>query len=180
VTDRGGLTDQDGAAADAVNAALRREVYELSEEAAELRSKLTTRVNSARIHELELASARQDLEVKAAYNVMLERAALERQADIAHLHAHIASLSAISAQVAPAVERAATSEAGLAQEQTRADDAERRLLDLTARMLITERELAAFRRRTSTLVAERMAQRFHRHGLLYRFGQRALRALARG
>lgn len=64
-----------------------RRIWELEESVAELTARAAESVERERVQTLEIAALRRDLDVKAAYNVMLERASLERKEHVAWLEA---------------------------------------------------------------------------------------------
>lgn len=59
-----------------------RALFEAREQLEELGAQLRARLEADRVRELELLAARRDLDVKSAYNVMLERSLTERQGDL--------------------------------------------------------------------------------------------------
>ena len=59
-----------------------RSLFETREQLEEVRSQLRFRVEAERMRELELQAARRDIEVKSAYNLMLERSLSDRQVDL--------------------------------------------------------------------------------------------------
>src|SRR5579859_6214788 len=75
-------------ALDASEPALARREWDLRERVEELESELKERVERDRIRELELVSQRHELEVRFAYNAMLEERVLDHANQIAWLHKH--------------------------------------------------------------------------------------------
>lgn len=66
---------------------------ELEDHITQLETRLAERIERERVLTLELAAARRDLEVKSAYNTMLESAAVERQQHVAWLQTHVDRLT---------------------------------------------------------------------------------------
>jgi len=147
------VADQDELAASA------RRIYDLREHISELEVTVAERLERERVLTLELAAARRDLEVKAAYNVMLESAALERRQSIEWLQGRVEQLSH---ELAHAV----AENAGHTQQ---AAAATARVGELTA-------ELAAERARLSYRLAQRVVARVGYHPRLTGTARRLYRA----
>jgi hypothetical protein len=128
-----------------------RHLLALEEELAELNLRLTERIERERVITLELAASRQDLEVKGAYNLMLESAALERQQHVSWLQGLVDQLS----------QERAVATAELAAGLERLRSAELRVSELST-------ELAAERARVSYRISQRLIRRLGKHRLLTR------------
>lgn len=102
-----------------------RQTWEQRERIAELEASLAEHVERERIWELELAAMRKDLEVKSAYNTMLERNAMDQRKTIEWLQS-----------------RAENADSHLAVDR-------RRVEALEADLLAVRRELALERARLS-------------------------------
>jgi hypothetical protein len=143
----------------------------------ELTAQLRLLAQSHRTQEIEIAAARRDLEVKAAYILMLETTHAERRDQLSALHSHLRHLDDVAYGDLPAaVARAAQAEEQLAPEQARSISLERIAVEATARALIAETENAAFRVRTSTVFADALGRRFRRSGRLHTWARRLLRS----
>ncbi len=126
-----------------------RQIWDLEEQIAELSRQVAEAVERERLHTLESLALKRDLEVKSAYNLMLERSAVDRQQHIEWLQSSLDS------------ERAARTEA-----LSRAEEAQ-----LRARR--AEEELSAERSRASFILTQRMIAWLTRRRLLFRVAQRA-------
>lgn len=136
---------------------LGRSLFEAREELEEVRLELRARVEADRMRELELVAARRDLEVKAAYNVMLERSLTQRQEQLDWTRGHIEHLDRIAQVDLPAA-------------LARAEHAEHRAAALAA-------ELAAERNRASNRAVDYWVTRLGRHRILFGVLRRAVRGL---
>ena len=155
-----------------------RREWELGERVAELETELSERIERERIRELELASQRHELEVRFAYNAMLEERVLDHQQQIEFLHRHI---DAESQRFNDERQRGA---AELTAEREHVAAAQREVAEIRLEMEAVERsrddvqrELDAERRRFSYRVVQRVATRLKKHRLLSAVLRRASRVV---
>lgn len=147
----------------------------------DLTAQLHLVVESHRIQEMEIAAARRDLDVKAAYILMLETTHAERRAQLDSLHSHLRHLDTVAYGDLPAATaRANRAENQLADQHTLLVRVEHAAAEATARASAAEAEIAAFRTRMSTVVADALGGRLRRHGHLYNSARRLLSSISRG
>ncbi|MGY5885420.1 hypothetical protein [Modestobacter lacusdianchii] len=134
-----------------------RIAFEVREELEMVRSELRARIEADRLRELELVAARRDMEVKSAYNVMLERSLTERQEHLDWARNHIDHLDRIAQVDLPAA-------------IARAEHAESQVAGLVA-------ELAAERGRASSRAVQYWVDRLNRRRILFRIARRVAKRL---
>ena len=152
---------------DASEPALSRREWELRERVDELESELAERLERERIRELELVSQRHELEVRFAYNAMLEERVVDHANQVHLLHGHInaaaehyaaerqrvdADFHALAAELAAEREHVAEVQRALEEAQRERDEA--------------RVELAAERQRLSYRAVQGLANRIRRHRYL--------------
>jgi chromosome segregation ATPase len=132
-----------------------RALFEARERLEEVDAQLRARLGADRIRELELQAARRDLDVKSAYNTMLERTLTERQGDLEWARQRLDEFQ---------LELNATT--------ARAEHAEIHVASLSA-------ELAAERNRVSSRVVAHWVGRLGSRPLLFRLARRTVRVVNR-
>jgi hypothetical protein len=132
-----------------------RALFEARERLEEVDAQLRARLQADRLRELELQAARRDLDVKSAYNTMLERTLTERQGDLEW-----------------ARQRLDQFQHELNAATARAEHAEIHVASLSA-------ELAAERNRVSSRVVAHWVGRLGSRPLLFRVARRTVRVVNR-
>lgn len=132
-----------------------RALFEAREQLEEISAQLRARVQGDRVRDLELQAARRDLDVKSAYNVMLERSIAERHGDLEWARQRIDRF-----------------EHDLHAVTVRAQHAEARAASIGA-------ELAAERNRVSSRAVARCVSKLGSRRLLFRFARGTLGAVNR-
>jgi hypothetical protein len=133
-----------------------QQAWDLAEQVSTLQARLNELLERERVRELELAALRKDVEVKAAYNTMLERAAGENRELIDWLRSRLDDVQGV---LEPEHERSAQLE---------------RSLDAAARELQLERQRISYRLAQRVIVP--VARRPRLFALARRLGRLALRS----
>ena len=188
------MTDSLGSnlhALDVTDAAFARREWELRERIDELQAELTERVERERIRELELTSQRHELEVRFAYNAMLEERVVDHIKQIEWLHKHAegeAERFAVEHRRIAAEHERVVSElearyAGLAAEYAalheNADGLRRAWEGTQQERDAIRSELDTERRRISNRIAQRLAARLRKHPFVSRVVRRAASVFTR-
>jgi chromosome segregation ATPase len=149
---------------------LKREIYELHERTADLEGELAEQIERGRGAALELAAARRDLEVKEAYNLMLERVAGERGAHIESLQRQLDVASGVAADLRKRTRR----------QRRRAMKAQRGMERLRCTLDEANAQLEIERSKTSHRIADALVAKLQRHRILHALARPLLRRFARG
>jgi len=160
--------------------ALSRREWELRERVEELEAELAERLERERIRELELVSQRHELEVRFAYNAMLEERVVDHANQIGLLHGHINAAAehyATERQRVDAEFHALAAE--LAAEREHLAQARRTIEEVERERDGTQNELAAERSRLSYRMVQRVTSRVKKHRYLSALLRRTAR-LVRG
>jgi len=147
----------------------KREIYELQERLAAVEGELAEQIERGRTTGLELSAARRDLEVKEAYNLMLERVAGERQVHIETLQGQLG----VTAEEVAAIKKRAQVQRRRALKAQRDKQRLRRRIDAVTADL--EIELS----KSSHRVADAVVAQLERHRIVYALARPALRRFAR-
>jgi chromosome segregation ATPase len=188
------MTDSLGSnlhALDVTDAAFARREWELRERIDELRAELTERLERERIRELELMSQRHELEVRFAYNAMLEERVVDHVKQIEWLHKHAEGeaerfavehrrIAAEHQRVVSELEsRYAELAADYATLHENADGLRRAWEDTQHERDALRSELDAERGRLSNRIARRLAAHVRKHPFLSSVVRRAARVFSR-
>lgn len=152
---------------DASEPALSRREWELRERVEELQIELAERLERERIRELELLSQRHELEVRFAYNAMLEERVVDHANQIGLLHGHINAAAehyAAERERVDAEFHALATE--LAAEREHLAEAQRAREEMERERDAIRSELAAERQRLSYRAVQRLASRVGKHRYL--------------
>jgi hypothetical protein len=151
-----------------------RREWELSERVTDLEAQLAEQLERERIRELEIISLRRELEVRFAYNSMLEHNALERQKEIdwlKHRVEHDAQVLANERVRAAEEHRLAAEERERAAEELAAQCG--RTLEAHDAWEQAQKTLAAERNRLSYRMSNRAVSWLTGHGVLFAVVRRA-------
>jgi len=147
------------------------------ESAAVMEAQLMECRERERVHELEIAALRRELEIRLAYNATLEQDAAERQHHTDWLYSHIEHVTSVfeaerhrSNEVLQGERSRLAKE--LAAERRRTEEAVRALQRVT-------QDLEAERKRISYILVQRMASRVSKHRAFFAWLGRAARGTVR-
>jgi chromosome segregation ATPase len=149
---------------------LKREIYELHERTAELEGELAEQIERGRRATLELSAARRDLEVKEAYNLMLERIAGERAGHIETLQRQLTVVGDETVALKKRTHR----------QRRRAIEAQRQVARLRVSLDEAKTQLEVERSRTSHRLADEVATKLQRHRMVHALARPVVRRIARG